>query len=178
VNGRVTGGPPRRLLLRLVLVLAAFLALGAVAGVVWERLWSPPTGLVVDNAWYLDADGVQEDFSGTGLYVLVALATGALVGLATALTTRGHELATLAVVAAGSVAAAWLMLLTGTALGPPDPRPLADGREDYTEIPSDLRVVGVAPYVALPAGALTTVAVCFIGLNGSRRRGMDGEPDG
>lgn len=177
MNGRVTGGPPRRLLLRLVLVLAAFLAVGAVAGVVWERLWSPPTGLVVDNAWYLDADGVQEDFSGTGLYVLVALATGALLGLATALTTRGHELATLAVVAAGSVAAAWLMLLTGTALGPPDPRPLADGREDYTEIPSDLRVVGLAPYVVMPAGALTTVAVCFIGLNGSRRSGSDREPD-
>lgn len=177
VNGRVAGGPPRRLLLRLGLVLAAFLAVGAVAGVVWERLWSPPTGLVVDNVWYLDAPGVQDDFSGTGLYVLVALTTGALLGLATALTTRAHELATLAVVAAGSVTAAWLMLLTGTALGPPDPRPLAEGTEDYTEIPSDLRVVGAAPYVALPAGALTTVAVCFIGLTGSRRAGSDGEPD-
>lgn len=171
----MTGGP--RVYLRLALVLVTFAVVGIVAGVVWERLWTPPTGLVVDDTWYLDDKGVQDDFSGTGLYVLVALAVGALLGLATGLTTRGQELATLAVVALGSVVAAWVMLLTGTSLGPPDPRALADGREDYTEIPSDLRVVGKAPYLAFPAGALTTLAVCFIGLNASRGTGPDGEPD-
>ena len=164
-------------LLRLVLVLVVFAIAGILAGVVWERLWTPSSGLVVDNTWYLDADGVQDDFSGTGLYVLVALAAGALLGLGTGLATRGLELVTLAAVALGSVTAAWVMLLTGTSLGPPDPRPLADGREDYTAISSDLRVVGKAPYVALPAGALTTLAACFIGLTGSPRTGSDEEPD-
>lgn len=174
----MTDGPPRRVPLRPVLVLVAFVVAGAAAGVVWERLWTPPTGLVVDNTWYLDAEGVQDDFSGTGLYVVVALTAGALLGLVAGLTTRGHELATLAVVALGSMMAAWVMLLTGTSLGPPDPRPLADGRADYTEVPADLRVVGTVPYIALPAGGLTMLAVCFIGLNGSRRRASHGEPDG
>ena len=170
-------GTPRRVL-RLGLVLVAFVVVGVAAGVLWEWLWTPPTGLVVDDTWFLDAEGVQNDFSGTGIYVVVALAAGALLGLVTGLTTRGHELATLAVVALGSVAAGWVMLLTGTHLGPPDPRPLADGRKDLAELPSDLRVVGTAPYISFPAGALTLLAVCYIGLNGSSRSRSDAEPDG
>lgn len=163
--------------LRLTLVLVAFVAAGAGAGVVWEWLWVPPTGRVVEDAWYLDATGVRDDFSGTGVYVLVALVAGALLGLAAGTTTRGHELATLGVVALGSAAAAWVMAVTGSALGPPDPRPLAEGREDYTALPSDLRVTGVAPYVAFPAGSLTVLAACFLGLHRSSGSPPRGEPD-
>lgn len=164
--------------LRLAVVLVAFLVAGVVAGIVWEWLWSPPTGVTVEGEWFLDAEGVQDDFSGTGVYVLVALVTGLVLGLASALTARSHELVTLAVVAVGSLAAAWLMALTGRVLGPPDPRPLAEGRDDYTAIPADLRVVGRAPYASLPVGALTALAVCFVGLNGSRRSRLDGERGG
>ena len=165
-----------RLILRLALVLVTFVVVGVVAGVLWEWLWTPPTGVSVEGEWFLDAEGVQEDFSGTGVYVLVALVAGLVLGLASALTTRSHELATLAVVAVGSLCAAFLMALTGAALGPPDPRPKAQGSADYTAIPSDLRIVGKAPYVALPAGALTGLAVCFVGLNGSRRSRLDRAP--
>jgi hypothetical protein len=160
----------RRLWLRLVLLVVGFAVAGVFAGVLWEALWSPPGGIVVDSVWYLDNEGVEEDFSGTGLYVLVGLATGLLMGVLSAVTAaRTHEVATLVAVAVGSSVAAALMAVTGHALGPPDPRPLAEGREDLTEIPSDLRVVGTTPYAALPAGALTGLAVCFVGLGRSVR---------
>jgi len=174
----VTSSPNGRTVARLALVLVAFLVVGAIAGAVWEWLWTPPTGVSVEGEWYLDAEGVQDDFSGTGLYVLVAVMTGAVLGLVSALSARSHELITLAVVAAGSLAAGWVMALTGSTLGPPDPRPLAGKLDDYTAIPADLRVVGAAPYAAFPTGALTALAACFVGLDGSRRSRLDREPDG
>ena len=174
----MTGSPNGRVIVRLVLVLVTFVVVGAVAGVVWEWVWTPPTGVSVEGEWYLDAEGVQDDFSGTGLYVLVAVVTGAVLGLASALSAPSHELVTLAVVAAGSLAAGWVMAFIGSALGPPDPRPLAERLDDYTAVPADLRVVGTAPYAAFPAGALTALTACFVGLDGSRRSRLDREPDG
>ena len=161
--------------LRLSVVVAGFVVTGVVAGIVWEWWWTPPTGVTVDGEWYLDPEGVQDDFSGTGVYVVVALVAGLLLGIVSALTARSHELATLVAVAVGSAAAAGIMALTGAALGPPDPRPLAQGREDRTEIASDLGVVGATPYAALPAGALTGLAVLFVGTHGSpARRSSEG----
>ena len=159
---------------RLVLLVAGFAVAGVLAGISWEALWSPPSGIVVDETWHLDEEGVQQDFSGTGLYVLLALPTGVLMGVVSAVTARTHEVATLVAVVVGSSVAAVLMSVSGHALGPPDPRPLARGEEDLTAIPSDLRVAGATPYAALPAGALTGLAVCFVGLHGSRETRIDG----
>ncbi|MGI8644827.1 MAG: hypothetical protein ACR2JD_00655 [Nocardioides sp.] len=167
-----------RLALRLLLTLVVFALAGIVAGVVWEAFWTPPRGVAIENEWFLDNQGVQDDFSGTGLYVLVGLVGGLVLGLVSALTARSHEVATLVTVALGSSAAAALMAVTGHALGPPDPGPLAEGKKDFTEIPADLQVVGRTPYAALPAGAITGLAVCFVAFNGSSRSQLDGEPDG
>ena len=164
-------------MLRLLLTLVGFAIAGVVAGVVWEAFWTAPGGVAIENEWYLDSQGVQDDFSGTGVYVVVGLVGGLVLGLASAFTARGHEVATLVTVALGSAAAAALMAVTGHAIGPPDPRPLAEGEKDFTEIPADLRVVGSTPYAALPAGALTGLAVSFVALNGSSRSRLDREPD-
>jgi hypothetical protein len=168
------GLPARRLLL----VLLAFLAAGALAGVVWEWWWTPPTGVSVEGSWYLDNQGLQDDFSGTGVFVLVGLVTGLLLGVATALATRSHEVLTLVTVGVGSVVATAVMAVVGPALGPPDPGPLAQGQDDYTSIPADLQIHGRAPYAALPAGALTGLGVCFVGFGGSGRKRLRTEPDG
>jgi len=169
----VTAHPVRRLLL----VLGGCAVGGVVAGVVWELVWTAPTGLVYENRWQLDQEGVQSDVSGTGLYVIVGFCTGLLIGVVSALTTRGHEVATLLTVAVGSVVAAALMALTGHALGPPDPRPLAEGRKNFTELDADLLVEGSSPYVAVPVGALTGLTLCFVGYARSSRSRSPTEPD-
>ena len=47
--------------------------MGALAGVVWERLWTPPTEMVQQHKpYYIDYASLRRVFTGTGLYVLVA----------------------------------------------------------------------------------------------------------
>jgi hypothetical protein len=154
-----------------VAVLALFAVGGALAGVVWEWLWTPQDGVVVDGEWLLDTEALRGDFSGTALYVLVAAATGLLLGVLAALLSERHEVATLVAVVAGSALAAWLMWQVGQALDPPDPAQVARTAEDGSRVPGELEVVGRSPFTALPAGALLGLIVVFIGLTRRPGRG-------
>lgn len=150
-------------------VVAGAALVGAVCGALWELWWTPPTGLVLDHVWYPDVEGVRQLFTGTGLYAVIALAGGVLLGAVCAWFFDRVELVTLVAVAAGSVLAAWLMFEVGTALAPPDPAVAAGTADDYTELPGTLEVEGDGAFVAFPAGALTGIAVVFIGLAPTRR---------
>ena len=68
-----------------LLFLAVFALSGALAGVVWERLWSPPAGVAFEDKWFLEPAGPDFSFSGTGWYVVVALVAGAVTAFALAL---------------------------------------------------------------------------------------------
>ena len=170
-----------RRLARLLVVLVAFAVSGVLAGVVWHALWTPPSGVYYQDEWVIDAAGAPQDVGGTALYVVVGLVAGLVVGFAVTLTSRRDEMLVLAAVAVGSGVAAALMAITGHALGPPDPRPLAAGQEDFTAADADLRVEGTSPYVAYPAGALSAATASFLLLNGPRRRDpenrFEAEPD-
>lgn len=160
---------------QVLLVLVCFAVAGALAGILWEWLWTPSTGVVLDGEFVLDGDGLRNDFSGTALYVIVAAVTGLLLGVLVALLSQRHELVTLAAVVAGSALAGWLMLRTGIALGPPDPGPLARDAEDLTPLLNELAVAGRSPFVAFPAGALLGLIVIFVGL-GRRVSDTPAEP--
>ena len=151
----------------LVLTMAALLGVGC--GVVWELWWTPPSGLVLEQVWYPDSDGVRQQFSGTGLYVVVGVAGGVVLGAVCAWLFDRVELVTLAAVAVGSALAGWLMFVVGTTLAPPDPTTVARTSADYTELPGTLEVDGDGPFVAFPAGAMTGLTVVFIGLTPTRR---------
>lgn len=159
-----------RLALQLGLVVAALAAVGALAGVVWQWLWTPTVGVVVDHRWTAgDALGLQHEFSGTGWYVVVGLVAGLVAGIAVALLVDRVPLLTLAAVVVGSALAAWVMLLVGSALGPPDPAIAARTADDGTRLPMELSVTGRSPWIALPSGALVGLLVVFIGLSPRRQ---------
>ena len=61
---------------RLPLVVVGFVAAGAAAGVLWERLWHPTAGLTYDNQWYLEPAGPDIAFQGVALFVLIAFPLG------------------------------------------------------------------------------------------------------
>lgn len=159
-------------------VLLVFAAVGAGAGVLWEVLWDAPTGVVFKDQWFLEPSGPDISFSGTALYVLIALPLGAVLGAAAALL-RGREALTLVSVLVGSLVAGWVMYAVGHALGPPDPRVLAAGKPDYTTVPADLVLAAAgdstAPYrstafVAFPVGALAGLTLVYLtGLRRPRR---------
>ncbi len=177
---RVTSVPPspetRRAWLRAVVVLVLFAASGAALGVWWEHLWHPSQGTVVRHEWFVvdeefryDLDGLRNQFSGTGLFVVMALGGGALLGALTALLTRRDELLTLAVVGIGSVVAALLMWQVGTRLGPPDPHVLALSAKRGTVLPDHLALGSPGALLAWPFSALVALCAVFLLIPGRHR---------
>lgn len=156
--------------MQVLLVVVALAGLGALAGVLWEWVWTAPVGVVIDHRWVpAGENGLQAEFSGTGWYVVVATVAGLVGGVLVALVARRVPLLTLVAVVVGSVLGAWLMLQVGSALGPPDPTPLAHTAKDGTRLPDDLQVTPNSPWISLPAGALVGLALVFIGLSGRSR---------
>ena len=145
------------------IAVAVFAVAGVLAGVVWEMLWTPHIGVVVDHEWLLGLTGLRAEFSSTGVYVVVASVAGLLAGVACGLFLDRAELVTLAAVLAGSMLAAWVMVEVGGALGPPDPRELAETARNGARLPSDLRISGWSPYIAFPAGATLGLAAALLG---------------
>ena len=153
------------------IVVAVFAVVGVVAGVVWEWLWTPPVGVVVDHEWLLGLGGLRAEFSATGVYVVVASVAGLLIGTLCSLFLDRAELVTLVAVLVGATVAGWVMVQVGQALGPPDPRELAETARNGTRLPSDLTIAGKSPYVAFPAGATLGLAVVLLGMT-KRQRGL------
>lgn len=152
-----------------LLVLAGFAVVGSLGGLGWEAWWTPPTGVVLEGTWFPDDQGVRDQFSATGRFVIVGLICGVLAGAACAWLVDRVELLTLGAVVAGSVLATWLMLQVGEAVAPPDPQVRAAEVADDTELPGTIEVTGTGAYAALPAGALTGLVVVFIGLSPARK---------
>lgn len=150
---------------------------GAVAGVVWEWLWTAPVGVVADHQWLAeDEAGLRGQFSATGWFVVVATVTGLLVGGVVALFLDRAPLLTLLAVVIGSVLGTWLMLRVGAALGPEDPARLALTAKEGTHLPGALEVSRRTPWIAMPAGALVALTLVFFGLSAGRRHHLEDHP--
>lgn len=146
-----------------MLVLLLFGVGGLLSGGLWRWLWTPPRGTVADGVWFPAAEG--SDFAATGLYVLVGLGVGLLLGVLSGLVTDRRELLTLGLVVAGSLLAGWVMLRVGELGMPVDPTRLAPRAADGTRLPGTLTVAGWIPLAAFPCGALLGLFVVFVGLS-------------
>jgi hypothetical protein len=156
--------------LQVVVILIVFAAVAVFCGWLWQHLWNPPQGVVQNQVWFTDEAGLRSDFSGTGLYVLIAVLAGLAVGFVTSFFFDRSELATLVAVVVGSVLAAWVMWRVGVHNAPGDPYELAKTAKDGTKLTGDLHVSGKAPFTSFPLGAVVGPAVVFLGLT-KRRRG-------
>lgn len=192
-GGVQAGGPPpahrapevrstlRGAAVEALVALVVFAAVGAGAGWLWYRLWDPPIGTVLDGTWgYDNFDELGSVFSATGLYVVIGLLGGLLLGVLTALLCRRSELVTLLAVAVGGAVAGYLCYRVGLSLSPPDPTTLAAGLPDGESLPDDLTMPGRSPFVAWPLGALLGLTIVYFlttgvsaGVGEARRRDAD-----
>jgi hypothetical protein len=155
-----------------LLVLAGYVVAGAVCGVLWEWIWTPPTQFVQQHqVFYLDYSSLRRVFNGTGLYVLISALASAAVAAVVCLLTRRHELVTLALVIVGSVAAALVMREVGYSLGPPDPLAAARHAADGTRLQGQLQVAGTTPLLVWPTASLVVTAIVFFVVPDSLYRG-------
>ena len=146
------------------LAVVALVVAGALAGAVWEWVWTAPVGVVVDHKWVaLDEANLRGQFTGTGWYVIVGCVAGLVAGALVALFLDRVPLATLAGVVVGSVLGAAVMYRVGVLLGPSDPTHVT--AKEGAHLPAQLSVSGHSPWVALPAGALVALALVFLGLS-------------
>ena len=79
-------------------VLATYALVGLGAGWVWHELWQPAEGVVVQHQWFATGAGLREDFSGTGLYVLIATGAGLALGVLFAILGGARPVVTLVAV--------------------------------------------------------------------------------
>ena len=177
---RVTSAPAspetRRAWLRAALVLGLFAVTGAGLGVVWEHVWQPSQGLVVRREWFVvdsefryDPAGLRNQFSGTGLFVVIGGAAGLVLGGLMALLARRDELLVLGTVAVGSVVAAVLMWQVGTRLGPADPQVLALTAERGTVLPDHLALGSPGALLVWPLASLVALCAVFLLIPGRHR---------
>jgi hypothetical protein len=151
-----------------LLIVAAYAVLGVLAGVVWERVWTPPGQVIQAHQLFYDSDAsLRRVYTGTGIYVVVGAVTSALAALVVCVLARGRELLVLALVVVGSALGAALMWRVGTLLGPADPATLAAHTTALTRAPGQLSVAGRSPYLAWPMASLLVLALVFFGWPGS-----------
>jgi hypothetical protein len=156
---------------RAAVLLLLFVAAGVAGGFAWRHLWTPPEGVARGGGWVPTPveEGLQNDFSGVGWYVVVTLTIGVVLGALTALVLDRAEVLGVAVAVLGSAVAAYLVLTVGHRLSPPDPAEVAARSADGTAIPGDLEMDGSTPLLGAPVGALTAVSTAY--LLTTRRRG-------
>lgn len=169
-TGPRTASSPLRFV---VLTLLAYAALGAVAGAVWEWVWTPPVNVIHDHqVFYSSYESLRRVFSGTGLYAVVAAVASVLITLAVCLLSRGRELLTLVTVLVGSVIAAVLMRLVGGVLGPDDPLQVAKTTANSDHVLGRLTVEGFSAYLVWPMVSLFVLALVFFAVPGHQVPGL------
>jgi len=163
--------------IRPLLLLALFALAGIGGGYAWRHLWTPPAGEARRGTWVPTPveQGLQNDFSGVGWYVVVALVLGLVLGVVTAFVLDRAEILGVVVVLLGSALAAYLVLTVGERLSPPDPDKVAATAADGDPIEGDLEFDGWTPLLSAPVGALTTLSAAYL-LTARRRRPADPQP--
>jgi hypothetical protein len=178
----------RATVLQLVLAVVLLAAIGALAAVVWNWVWTPSVGVVSDHQWLAENEAsLRGQFSSTGWYVVVASVAGLLGGVLVSFFLDRVPLLTLLAVVVGSAVATWVMLQVGAALGPADPHHLALTAKEGTHLPGQLQVSPASPQdvpgwlaftrhsplIAFPTGALVGLTLVFFGLSARARIAAD-----
>lgn len=170
-----------------LIVLLVFVAAGAGAGWLWERWWTPTSGVVADGSWVpgyraegdtfvFDFPSLEGLFDGTAQYVVIGVAGGLVLGVLCALLGRRSEIVMLIAVVGGSLLASLVAYRLGTHLGPVDPTTLEAVVDDGTTLPASLTIDGASPFVAWPLGALVGLCLTYL-LTSARAESQRRESD-
>jgi hypothetical protein len=162
-----------RQLVEPLVVLLTFGAAGAGAGWLWERWWTPTSGVVVEGTWVpgyraqgdqfvFDFPSLEGFFDGTAQFVIIGVLAGLVLSVLCALLGKRSELVMLVAVAGGAVLATLIAYRLGTHLGPVDPTSLQAAAPTGTVLPANLSIEGASPFVAWPLGALLGLSVTYL----------------
>ena len=173
-TGRRSARPDlsRPVLVQVAIIVAAFVIGGLVAGLAAARLWTPPTGMVLEDKWYrglisIDPPAIAQNidqgvFAATAWFSVCAIVLGLLVGIAAAIWLNRSELVTLAAVTFGGAVGGGLMLLVTSLLSPEDPDGLAKGAANGTVIQDSFQLASPWLVLLVPGAAMLALMMIFL----------------
>ncbi|SDK45597.1 hypothetical protein SAMN05428985_10455 [Nocardioides sp. YR527] len=162
----------RPVLVQVAIIVAAFIVGGLAAGLAAATLWTPPTGMVLEDKWYrglisIDPPAIGQNidqgvFAATAWFSVCAIVLGLLVGIAAAVWLNRSELVTLGAVIIGGAIGGGLMLLVTSLLSPEDPNPLAKGAADGTVLQDSFQLASPWLVLLVPGSAMLALMVIFL----------------
>lgn len=147
-----------------------FVVAGAIAGALWFWLWSPAPetdAYLIDGGRPFFDDDLE--FRSTGIYLMVAVPFGLVLGALFMWIHDRDELFTLGVVVVGAVAAGLVMAGVGSLIGPGQPESIdvnAAHPNGFPTVKAALDASPVAWFLGLPGGALVGCVVVLVGFPG------------
>jgi len=164
--------------LQAVIILVLFALLGVAVSLLVHAWWEPARGVVYDGAWrrgLLSVDplrwepGADESvFSATGLFAVLGLAGGAVVGGLAGLLLARQELLTLAAVTVGSLGsgalAYWLIMVRAPAS--PDAVVRSEGVADGAVLTDTIHLASPWLCLTFTGGALLLLMLVFMLVTG------------
>lgn len=152
--------PLRRLALWGGVGAVTFAILGALLGVLLDRVWVPAKGLVIEppeglpDLHFVLLDNGRDVFAATGWFVLMSVGAGLLAGGVLATVVRVREPWVLLGGLAGTLVMEFTLWWTASWLGPEDPERLAMTAAPDTVLPVAFEVTGSIAWLAGPLGLL------------------------
>lgn len=174
-TGRRSAARPdlsRPVLVQVAIIMAAFVVGGLAAGLAAATLWTPPTGMVLEDKWYrglisIDPPAIGQNidqgvFAATAWFSVCAIVLGLLVGIAAAVWLNRSELVTLGALMVGGAIGGGLMLLVTSLLSPEDPNGLAKGAADGTVLQDSFQLASPWLILLVPGSAMLALMVIFL----------------
>lgn len=162
-----------------LVVLAAFVVAGLLAGALWPQLVDPVVVEVTEVGLLTDEVALGQRFDTVGWYSLLGGGFGLFVGALLTARSRAHEVATLLAVLVGAGLAAWLSARVGTALGPEDAARVLTGAAVGTTAEEQIELPTKAAYLSWPIAAMVgAAAVLWSRLGRSDTHESDESDDG
>ncbi|MFW6775291.1 hypothetical protein ACOACO_13475 [Nocardioides sp. CPCC 205120] len=143
-------------------VVRLFAEVAVVAALLWSWWWHPATGFASGGEFYWDPRSIEGSITGTASYLVVASVAGFLAGAVVAARHLARPWLALGTTALAAAAAGVLTAWLGHLLGPEDPVDVAARSADGSRVAIDLQVEGLGAYAAMPAAALSAVALVLL----------------
>jgi len=171
-------------------IVVLFVVIGAFCGWLWERLWTPATGIVWQGQWHkgliaLDPktfaqawseNAHQDVFSGTAIYVVIAVVAGLAVGLFAAFLLDASELVTLGALVVGGLLAGLVAQQVGLHLSAADPNSVAPSAPNGAVLDDRIHLASWGLWGVFPGAALVPLAMVFLIFDRPGRSAEESEP--
>lgn len=152
-----------------VVVLVWFVVAAVVAAVIWWQVTPLPVYTRTKQGAVMDQVQLGGQVAVDGWYFLLAVGLGLVSGVVLTAWRRRDAVATVVLVALGAVAAAWIAIVLGRWLGPPDPHGLMNHLAVGAHAPVQLQLTSHGEWLVWPMAALLGAVAVLWGTSADSR---------